>query len=62
MGTVLFFLWDAMKDSALGQAGGFGVFAGIMYFSIIFGVFLPEPVASDMLDSLSPDADLSDAH
>jgi MFS family permease len=43
MGTVLFFIWDAMKDSAMGQAGGFGVFAGIMYLSIGFGFTLPEP-------------------
>jgi hypothetical protein len=50
MGTILFFLWDAMKDSALGQAGGFGVFAGIMYLSIAFGFFLPEPAPGNMAD------------
>jgi MFS family permease len=51
MGTVLFFMWDAMKASAMGQAGGFGVFAGIMYLSIAFGFMLPEPKAADMLDA-----------
>jgi MFS family permease len=50
MGTVLFFLWQVMVKG-IGQAGGFGVFAGIMSASFVFGiVWLPEPKVEDMLD------------
>jgi MFS family permease len=53
MGTLLFFIWQAMKDN-IGQAGGFGVFAGIMALSLVFGlVALPEIRAGDM-DEGSP--------
>jgi hypothetical protein len=50
MGTLLFFIWDAMK-AGLGQAAGFGFFAAIMYCSFGFGFTLPEPKPSDMLDA-----------
>jgi MFS family permease len=45
MGTVLFLIWDVMKDSkGFGEVGGFSLFAGIMGFSLIFGLtILPEP-------------------
>jgi hypothetical protein len=50
LGTLVFFIWSEMSRG-IGQAGGFGVFAGIMYLSLVFGIFwLPEPKASDMLD------------
>jgi MFS family permease len=58
MGTVLFFLWQVMVKE-IGQAGGFGVFAGIMSASLVFGiVWLPEPKAEDMLDT-DPTKDLT---
>jgi MFS family permease len=50
MGTILFFVWQAMKDG-MGQAGGFGVFSGIMGLSLVFGLTcLPDPKPSDMGD------------
>jgi MFS family permease len=50
LGTLLFFIWDEM-ERGIGQAGGFGVFAGIMGLSLLFGIiWLPEPKASDMID------------
>jgi MFS family permease len=50
MGTLLFFVWDAIKGS-FGQSAGFSVFAVIMCLSFGFGFVLPEPKASDMLDA-----------
>jgi hypothetical protein len=48
--TLLFFAWEAMSDG-MGQAGGFGVFAGIMALSALFGIFLlPKPNPEDIGD------------
>jgi MFS family permease len=57
MGTLLFFVWQAMRDG-IGQAGGFGVFAAIMALSLIFGLTsLPDPKPSDMGDRDYGEAD-----
>jgi MFS family permease len=58
MATLLFFVWPAMKEG-IGQAGGFGVFAGIMGLSLVFGVVaLGKEKEKDDAAALTTDASL----
>jgi MFS family permease len=58
MGTLLFFIWDAMK-AGIGQVGGFAVFAALMALSLVFGITCLPDLKSAEEDEASPRTNVS---